>query len=110
MGATTTSTAVPVSEVGPHPEAALARVPEDMFGFGAILQMMAETRGSTNMASMGQSKWRLMVGKTMTTSASRMPSVTPTGRAEGAGQSSGCLFAFLEERASEQAARAMQFG
>ena len=50
------------------------------------------------------------MGKTTTTSASRMPSATPTGRAEGAGQSSGGLQTVWTERASEQAEGAMRFG
>ena len=36
MGATTIGTAVPVSEAGPRPEAALDGVPVDGFGFGSV--------------------------------------------------------------------------
>ena len=51
MGAEETDTEMPISEVGPHPEASLAKVPRDMFGFGAMLQMMYTRSMST--ASMG---------------------------------------------------------
>ena len=44
-GATTTSTAVPVSEVGPHPEAVLGGGSVDMFGFGATCFWAQECGG-----------------------------------------------------------------